>query len=167
MIRLRVGYHESRRCSRDTYPESCTTKYTSIRKVRLPVQSQLGLSLGGGAHMAAVLVAAKTSLFQWALVCGLRPARLGRARLGMTLEPLFWLHCSIIGTQSSAGVHMAAVLLVKKVSATRKRDKCRCLQIVRNLAHIDCVWLHECHIGATPVQGYLAHKKQRPPRTLQ
>jgi len=40
---------------------------------------------------------------------GLRPARPGRARLGMTLEPLFWLHCSvsgrclleyIIGTQS-------------------------------------------------------------------
>jgi len=25
------GYHESRRCSRDTYPESYTTKYTSIR----------------------------------------------------------------------------------------------------------------------------------------
>ena len=26
------GYHESRRCSRDTYPESYTTKYTSIRR---------------------------------------------------------------------------------------------------------------------------------------
>ena len=26
------GYHESRRCSRDTYPESYITKYTSIRK---------------------------------------------------------------------------------------------------------------------------------------
>jgi len=25
------GYHESRRCSRDTYPESYITKYTSIR----------------------------------------------------------------------------------------------------------------------------------------
>ena len=24
------GYHESRRCSRDTYPETCITKYTSI-----------------------------------------------------------------------------------------------------------------------------------------
>ena len=33
--RLRVGwegYHESRRCKRDTYPESCITKYTSIRR---------------------------------------------------------------------------------------------------------------------------------------
>ena len=26
------GYHERRRCSRDTYPESCITKYTSIRR---------------------------------------------------------------------------------------------------------------------------------------
>ena len=26
------GCHESRRCSRDTYPESCITKYTSIRR---------------------------------------------------------------------------------------------------------------------------------------
>ena len=26
------GYHESRRCSRDTYPESYTTKYPSIRR---------------------------------------------------------------------------------------------------------------------------------------
>ena len=34
--RLRVGwlrYHESRRCSRDTYPESYVTKYTSIRRL--------------------------------------------------------------------------------------------------------------------------------------
>ena len=30
--RLRLDYHESRRCSRDTYPESYTTKYTSIRR---------------------------------------------------------------------------------------------------------------------------------------
>jgi len=28
------GYHESRRCSRDTYPESDITKYTSIRRLR-------------------------------------------------------------------------------------------------------------------------------------
>jgi len=27
------GYHESRRCSRDTYPESYITKYTSIRRL--------------------------------------------------------------------------------------------------------------------------------------
>ena len=26
------GYHESRRCSRDTFPESCFTKYTSRRR---------------------------------------------------------------------------------------------------------------------------------------
>jgi len=25
------GHHERRRCSRDTYPESCITKFTSIR----------------------------------------------------------------------------------------------------------------------------------------
>ena len=34
--RLRVGwegYRESRRCSRDTYPESYITKYTSIRRL--------------------------------------------------------------------------------------------------------------------------------------
>ena len=30
-------------------------------------------------------------------VWGLMPARPGRARLGMTLEPLLWLHCSIPG----------------------------------------------------------------------
>jgi len=30
---LREGYHESRRCSRDTYPESYITKYTSIRRL--------------------------------------------------------------------------------------------------------------------------------------
>ena len=30
---VRVGvYHESRRCSRDTYPESYAAKYTSIRR---------------------------------------------------------------------------------------------------------------------------------------
>ena len=29
---LSEGYHESRRCSRDTYPESYITKYTSIRR---------------------------------------------------------------------------------------------------------------------------------------
>ena len=28
----REGYHESIRCSRDNYPESCITKYTSIRR---------------------------------------------------------------------------------------------------------------------------------------
>ena len=32
--RLREGYHESRRCSRDTYPESYITKYTS-KKISL------------------------------------------------------------------------------------------------------------------------------------
>jgi hypothetical protein len=26
------GFHESRRCSRDTYPESYITKYTSIQR---------------------------------------------------------------------------------------------------------------------------------------
>jgi hypothetical protein len=26
------GYHESRRCSRDTYPESYITKYTSVQR---------------------------------------------------------------------------------------------------------------------------------------
>ena len=29
------GYHESRRCSMDTYPESHITKYTSIRRLNL------------------------------------------------------------------------------------------------------------------------------------
>jgi len=27
------GYHESRRCSRDTHPEAYITKYTSIRRL--------------------------------------------------------------------------------------------------------------------------------------
>ena len=31
-VRLWEGYHESRICSRDTYPESYTTKYTSVRR---------------------------------------------------------------------------------------------------------------------------------------
>ena len=30
---LLEGYHESRRCSKDTYPESYITKYTSIRRL--------------------------------------------------------------------------------------------------------------------------------------
>ena len=29
------GYYEGRRCSRDTYPESYVTKYTSIRRINL------------------------------------------------------------------------------------------------------------------------------------
>ena len=37
------GYRESRRCSRDTYPESYITKYTSIRRLRLR-------SGGSGSH---------------------------------------------------------------------------------------------------------------------
>ena len=35
------GYHESRRCSRDTYLESYTTKYTSIRKQSLKPGAQV------------------------------------------------------------------------------------------------------------------------------
>jgi hypothetical protein len=31
------GYHESRRCSTDTYPESYITKYTSMRRSTLPL----------------------------------------------------------------------------------------------------------------------------------
>ena len=33
-IPLWGGYHESRICSRDTYPESYITKYTSIRRTK-------------------------------------------------------------------------------------------------------------------------------------
>ena len=36
----------------------------------------------------------------------------------------------IIGTQSLAGVHMAAVLEVKKVSFTHKRERCEIWHIV-------------------------------------
>ena len=36
---LDPGYHKSRRCSRDTYPESCITKYTSIRGGKVCVDS--------------------------------------------------------------------------------------------------------------------------------
>ena len=32
LLAVQVIYHESRTCSRDTYPESYITKYTSIRK---------------------------------------------------------------------------------------------------------------------------------------
>ena len=32
-ILLDGGYHESRRCARDTYPESYTTKYSTIRRL--------------------------------------------------------------------------------------------------------------------------------------
>ena len=45
--RLREGCRESRRCSRDTYPESYITKYTSIRRVKASM-------LGGGGHISAV-----------------------------------------------------------------------------------------------------------------
>jgi len=33
-VLLSEGYRESRRCSRDTYPESYITKYTSIRRLK-------------------------------------------------------------------------------------------------------------------------------------
>jgi hypothetical protein len=39
--RLRVGYHESRRCSRETYPETYITKYTSIRRTYEDSHSQI------------------------------------------------------------------------------------------------------------------------------
>ena len=29
------GYHKSKRCSRDTYPESYVIKYTSIRRLKI------------------------------------------------------------------------------------------------------------------------------------
>ena len=50
------GYHDSRRCSRDTYPESYITKYTSIRRLMtlaLKMKSQvwiLALTLWFGAE---------------------------------------------------------------------------------------------------------------------
>ena len=55
--RLRVweGYHESKRCSRDTYPESYTTKYTSIRRLMRHckcgnVPFRKGSGMGGPGH---------------------------------------------------------------------------------------------------------------------
>ena len=38
------GYHESRRCSRDTYPESCIAKYTSMRRLNPVPETQVGPS---------------------------------------------------------------------------------------------------------------------------
>jgi hypothetical protein len=35
------GYHESRRCSRDTYPESCITKYTCIVRYFTQIWAQV------------------------------------------------------------------------------------------------------------------------------
>ena len=35
------GYHESERCSRDTYPESSITKYTNIRRKDEPTSHVL------------------------------------------------------------------------------------------------------------------------------
>ena len=35
------GYRESGRCSRDTYPEPCITKYTSIRRQCKPSRSEI------------------------------------------------------------------------------------------------------------------------------
>ena len=52
------GYHESRRCSRDSYPESYITKYTSLGAARVHVPNAAGPHLllaqdsragGGGA----------------------------------------------------------------------------------------------------------------------
>ena len=53
--RLREGHQESRRCSRDTYPESYITKYTSIRRLQGGVPShEAGLdNVDGGGHGAA------------------------------------------------------------------------------------------------------------------
>ena len=40
------GYHESRRCSRDTHPESYITKYDSIRRERGGVKAEGGGTRG-------------------------------------------------------------------------------------------------------------------------
>ena len=66
--RLRVGwegYRESRRCSRDTYPESYITKYTSIRRQTLPglVSSQVRKSCFSRAVARPCCVEAEPALF--------------------------------------------------------------------------------------------------------
>ena len=48
------GYRESRRCSRDTYPESYTTKYTST-KIKARTWEGRGVVFHPGAHTHSVL----------------------------------------------------------------------------------------------------------------
>jgi len=54
------GYHESRRCSRDTYPESYTNKHTSIRRsmgegftLTMKLVYRLGVRSGGDHALGA------------------------------------------------------------------------------------------------------------------
>ena len=57
------GYHESRRCSRNTHPESYITKYTSIRRLRdISRRPCSDAASVGMPYMAAVLVLRKRYL---------------------------------------------------------------------------------------------------------
>ena len=50
------GYRESRRSSRDTYPESYITKYTSIRRKRRREEAHLHPSLPEAVHRAYIYI---------------------------------------------------------------------------------------------------------------
>ena len=52
---MREGLRESRRCSGDTYPESCITEYTSVYEdyLRHPVQNRC---VDGGQVIEVILV---------------------------------------------------------------------------------------------------------------
>jgi len=59
------GYHESTPCSRDTYPASYITQYTSIRRLRFRGLWVWGLGFG-----------------VWGLGCGVRGVGLGVRAVG-------------------------------------------------------------------------------------
>ena len=40
------GYHESQKCSREIYPESCITKNTSMRKIEVHASQGVPFALG-------------------------------------------------------------------------------------------------------------------------
>jgi len=62
---LREGYRESRRYSRDTYPESNITKYTSIQRLSggAGLAQHLGNHVALALHLLRVCLRTRTLLF--------------------------------------------------------------------------------------------------------
>ena len=70
------GCHESRRCSRDTYPESYITKYTRIRRANTKLAKRANCLTSEGRNGEGTEQVAKAA----ALKVNIRTATLGNAR---------------------------------------------------------------------------------------
>jgi len=91
------GYHESERCSRDTYPESYITKYSSIRRQR-PLSASRessGERFGRVGHHQPCMVAHRVpwNIFDYSRRKGLRTSNSSMPRKGelvVDLRPSTW-----------------------------------------------------------------------------